>query len=147
MLKNPMYIAKAHRLSEYPVSSTVGEIRAGQLFHLNNDGEWEYADGTRKAYPTINNRFQGQGLGPQGERLEGLDDVSRSGKIACFAGNFEIHTDQFDDTKTYTYGAPLKAGAAGKAVPFETATDDAAFIIGYVTRVPADNDDFLGYQG
>lgn len=147
MLDKQMYVQKAHRLSLYNVAPNVTTVHAGQLFHLDDNGEWTYADGTRKAYPTLNNRFAGQGYGAQGERLEGLDDVTRVGKLACLAGNFEIATDQYDDTATYTYGAPLKAGTDGKATLFTAGTDNAAFIIGYVTGVPAEAGDFLRYQG
>lgn len=141
------YLQKAHRLSFYDVAETVTTINAGQLFQLNDEGEWEYADGTRKAYPTLNNRYAGIGLGAQGERLEGRDDVSRTGKIACLAGNFEIGTDQYDDTETYLPGKALFPGDDGKVRLFVSGTDEAAFIVGFVTRAPEDDEDFLVYQG
>lgn len=144
-----MYIQKAHRLSLYNVAATVTEIHEGQHFHLNNDGEWDYANGSKKSYPTINARFAGLGLGPQGERLEGRDDVSRSGKLACLKGNYEIGTDQYDDEVTYTHGAPLVASATkpGKVTLFDEVAGKAHLIVGFVTQVPAEPGDFLRYEG
>lgn len=146
-----MYIQKAHRLSLYNLASTVTEVHEGQLFQLNADGEWEYADGTKRAYPSLNNRFSGQGLGPQGERLEGRDDVSRSGKITVLSSGFEIGTDQYDDTVEYTLGAPLAPSAdpeqKGKLTLFDTATGQPHLIRGYVTQAPKEAGDFLRYEG
>lgn len=141
------YVQKAHRLSYYNVSPNVTDIQAGQLFHLNDDGEWDYADGTRKAYPTLNNRFPGQGMGPQGERLEGRDDVSRTGKISCLKGNYELGTDQFDDTKTYKPGSALGVVTPGKLTLYDDATMKPEFIVGYVTQVPEGLGGFLRYEG
>lgn len=141
------YLQKAHRLSEYNVSATVGEIHAGQFFHLDDNGEWVVADGTRRAYPTLNNRFSGAGLGPQFERLEGRDDVSRSGKIACLFGGYELGTDQYDDTQTFEVGTALTVGANGQLTPYLKASMDPAFIVGYVTQKPAETGDFLRFQG
>jgi hypothetical protein len=144
-IENLMYIQKANRLSLNKIAPSVTTVRAGQHFHLDDNGEWVYADGTRKSYPTLNNRFQGAGLGSQGERLEGLDDVSKAGKLSVLAGNYEIGTDQFDATKTYTYGAALKVTANGQVTLF-VALDKPEFIAGYVTGVPAEAGDFLRYQ-
>lgn len=149
---NSSYIQKAHRLSLYDVDSSVTNIYAGQLFQLNNSGKWVYADGTRKAYPTLNNRFPGSGLGLQGERLEGRDDVSRAGKIACLMGNFEIATDQYDTAATYTHGAALHPSTdpnkKGKLTVYDSTNTahKAHLIAGYVTSVPASASDFLRYQ-
>ena len=141
------YIQKAHRLSLYDVADTVTTVFAGQLFQLNDDSEWEYADGTKKAYPTLNNRFPGQGIGAQGERLEGRDDVSRAGKLAVLKGNFEIATDQFDDEETYTAGAPLYPAADGKITLFkEGSGHKAQFIAGYVTVVPSEDHPMIRYE-
>lgn len=148
-----MYIQKAHRLSLYNVSANVNEVHEGQHFHLDANGEWTYADGSKKSYPTLNARFAGQGMGPQGERLEGRDDVSRAGKLACIKGNFEIGTDQYDDAVTYTHGAPLIVSAdptkAGKVTLFDPAAAGAKphLIVGFVTQVPAEPGDFLRYEG
>lgn len=141
------YIQKAHRLSLYNVASTVTEVHAGQLFQLNADSEWEYADGTKKAYPTLNNRFAGAGIGPQGERLEGRDDVSRAGKLACLKGNFEIATDQFDATETYVPGNPLYPAAGGKLTNFDSASGHKSELIaGYVTVAPSADHPMLRYE-
>lgn len=146
-----MYIQKAHRLSLYNVSSNVKEVHEGQHFHLDENGEWDYADGSKKSYPTLNARFAGEGMGPQGERLEGRDDVSRAGKLACIKGNYEIGTDQYDDAVTYTHGAPLvvskDADKKGKVTLFEAGTDAAHLIVGFVTQVPEETGDFLRYEG
>lgn len=141
------YIQKAHRLSLYDVASNVSDVHAGQLFQLNANSEWEYADGTKKAYPTLNDRFAGAGLGDQGERLEGRDNVSRSGKLTVLKGNFEIATDQFDETKTFAVGKPLYAAAGGKLVPFDsTAGHKVEFIAGFVTVVPGTDHPMLRYE-
>lgn len=146
------YIQKAHRLSLNDVDSSVTTIHAGQLFQLNNSGKWVYADGTRKAYPTLNNRYAGQGLGLQGEILEGRDDVSRAGKLACLMGNFEIGTDQYDTAATYTYGAALHPSTdstkKGKVTMYDSTNvaHKAHLICGYVTHVPVNSSDMLRYQ-
>lgn len=141
------YLQKAHRLSLYNVSSNVTDVTPGQHFHLNDDSEWDYADGTKRSYPTLNSRFAGQGLGDQGERLEGLDDVSRSGKLAVLKSNFEIAVDTFDDTKTFEVGQPvIAAGPKGRLVPFEDATHNALFIAGFVTVVPSTDHPMLRYE-
>ena len=101
------YIQKAVRLSLYGVAATVKDVHPGQLFQLNDDGLWEYADGTRKAYPTLNSRYPGTGLGLQGELMEGRDDVSRANMLACLKGNFELSTTMFDPDATYISGHPL----------------------------------------
>jgi hypothetical protein len=121
-------------------------------FQLNAAGKWVYADGTKKAYPTLNNRFPGAGLGSQGERLEGRDDVSRSGKIAVLKGNFEIGTDQYDSTKVYVNGMPLHPSTdptqKGKLTPYDAANGahKEYFICGFVTSIPATTGDFLRYE-
>jgi hypothetical protein len=146
------YISNAHRLPG-PVASSVTDIYEHQLFQLNAQGEFEYADGTKRAYPTLNNRYPGAGLGPQGERLEGRDDVSRSGSIAVYKGNYEIPTNQYDKDATYTYGAPVQASTdplkKGQIALFDTAAASPKWhlVIGYVTKVPADDSDFLRYEG
>jgi hypothetical protein len=140
------YFQNAHRL-ERKVAATVTDIHPGQLFQFNDNDELEYADGTKKAYPTFNSRFAGAGLGDQGERLEGRDNVSRIGKIAVLKGNFEIGTDFYDTTKTYHTGAALKAMAGGKATLWVSGTDSPALIIGYVTTVPASATDMIRYEG
>ena len=147
------YIQKAHRLSLYNVADSVGEVQKGQLFQLNTDGEWEYADGTKRAYPTLNQRFPGQGLGNQGERLEGRDDVSRAGKLAVLSSGFEIATDQYDEEATYTLGAALhpstEAGKEGLITIFDSANTahDVANIRGYVTALPTADFGMLRYEG
>lgn len=141
------YIQKAHRLSLYNVAATVTDVHPGQLFQLNDESEWEYADGTKKAYPTLNSRFAGAGYGDQFERLEGLDDVSRAGKITCLKGNFEIATDQFDDAKTFVVGEALYPGANGQLVPFAGAvTPKPEYIAGFVTVVPSTDHPMLRYE-
>lgn len=140
------YFQNAHRIDR-PVAAAVTNIQPGQLFQLNANGEFEVADGTKKAYPTLNSRFPGQGIGRQGERLEGRDDVSRSGRIAVLKGNFEIGTDQYDTTKTYVSGAPLVPGPGGKVIPFVEATHKAWNIVGHVTHVPTDANDMIRYEG
>lgn len=142
-----MYVQKAHRLSLYRVSDSVTNIFAGQLFQLDENNEWEYADGTKKAYPVFNNRFPGSGIGQQGERLEGRDDVSRTGKITCLKGNYEIGTDQFDNTKTFVNGEPIVAGPNGKAIPYVEATHKTWKIVGFVTQVPTAEYPMLRYEG
>lgn len=146
MLRDTNYIQHSNRLSLYRVAPTVKEIYPGQFFHLNDDSEWEVADGTRRSYPTLNARYPGAGIGMQGERLEGRDNVTKTGKIACFTGNFEIGTDVYDDTKTFVPGKPVKVVAGGKLAPFETG-DDPAFIRGYVTVAPTPEDKFLVIEG
>lgn len=154
MLKKDQYEKKAFRLSLYDVDPLVTDIHDGQFFQLNDAGKWTYADGTRKAYPTINRRFAGKGFGPQQERLEGRDDVSRTGKISCFAGNYEIASDQFDKDASYTYGAPLHVSADPAKKGLLTAFDPANpahksyFIVGFVTEVPnQQNGQFLRFHG
>lgn len=141
------YIQNAHRLSLYDVDDSVTEIRAGQLFQLNAEGRWVYADGTKKAYPTLNDRYAGEGIGLQGERLEGRDNVTRTGKIACLRGNFELGTDMYDKAATYTPGMPLVPAAGGVLAPFPATGGDPSLIVGYVTRAPESADDFLRYEG
>lgn len=150
MLAKINYIQNAHRLSLYDLDDSVDEIHAGQLFQLNDEGRWVYADGTRKAYPTLNDRFRGKGLGLQSERLEGRDNVSRTGKIACLKGNYEIGTDQYDRSATYTYGAPLVPSTNADLPGQITAAGEGAdplLVVGYVTQVPESDDDFLHYEG
>lgn len=145
MIREPNYIQKAHRLSLYRIAASVTDVFPGQHFHLNDDSEWEYADGTRKSYPTLNSRYAGQGYGDQGELLEGKDDVTRSGKIACLKGNFEITTDQYDKLETYTPGQALVAKNSVVA-PYVKNTDDPALIVGYVTVSPTASDEFITYE-
>lgn len=140
------YIQNAHRLDR-PVAASVANIQPGQLFQLDATGNFVVADGTKKAYPTLNSRFPGQGLGLQGERLEGRDDVSRSGRIAVLKGNFEIGTDQYDKTKTFVHGNPVVPATGGVVRPFVTGTDKPEYIVGYVTHVPADANDMIRYEG
>lgn len=141
------YIQKAHRLSLYNVAPTVKEVHAGQLFHLDDNGEWDYADGTKKAYPTLNERYAGAGMGAQGERLEGRDNVSRVGKITCLASGYEIGTDQYDDTQTYTPGAPLTSTTNGQVTLFTTGVSKPELLLGFVTKVPDEPGDFLHFHG
>lgn len=145
------YIQKAHRLSLYDVDSSVTNVYAGQLFQLNDSGKWVYADGTRKAYPTLNNRYAGSGIGLQGELIDGRDDVSRAGKLSCLMGNFEIGTDQYDTAATYVHGQALHpstdANKKGKVTAYDptNTAHKAHLIVGYVTHVPANSSDFLRY--
>lgn len=139
------YYQNAHRIDR-AVAPSVGDVYPGQLFQFNAQDQLEVADGTKKAYPTLNSRYPGAGLGLQGERLEGRDDVSRTGKIAVFKGNFEIGTDMYDTSKTYTTGAALKA-TGGKATLWVSGTDSPALIIGYVTHVPTSAADMIRYEG
>ena len=143
--QNIMYIQKAHRLSLYDVAPNVTEVHAGQFFHLDDNGEWTYADGTRKAYPTLNNRFAGAGLGSQGERLEGRDDISRTGKITCLVGGYEIGTDVYDDTQTFEHGSALVVVAGGKLSP--AAGSAGEIVVGYVTQAPKQAGDYLRFHG
>lgn len=153
MLSQQNYITNAHRLSFYEVDASVTNIYSGQLFQLNAEGKWVYADGTKKAYPTLNDRFPGEGLGLQGERLEGLDNVSRTGKIACLKGNYEIGTDQYDKDATFVYGAPVVPSTdplkKGLVTPYDSANvaHSAHLIIGFVTHVPEDSEDMIRYEG
>lgn len=146
-LKN-MYITNAHRLSQYKVAASVTEIRAGQFFQLTDESEWEYADGTQKAYMTLNNRFAGKGLGMQGELMEGRDDVSRIGKIACLMGSYEVGTMEYDKDATFELGKAVvvstTAAKKGLLAPAGTAPD-AALVVGYVTQVPETDEDFLRF--
>lgn len=144
---NTIYLQKATRLSLYRVSDKVGEVFYGQHFHLNDDQEWEYADGTRKSYPTLNQRYAGPGFGVQLERLEGRDDVTRNGHLSVLVGNFEMSTSSYDKNEVYEYGAPLAIDAGGIIVPFDAGKHEVPFIVGYVTGVPEDDSDELRYQG
>jgi hypothetical protein len=141
-----IYYQKAHRLSGNKVSAKVTEVQPGQLFHLNDSGEWEYADGTRPAFPTLNARYAGKGRGLQGELLEGRDNVSRVGMITCLKGNYELGTDQYDKTASFTFGQPITSGKKGLAVP-ATDTTKAHLIIGTVTKIPTQEYPFLRYEG
>jgi hypothetical protein len=147
---NQMYVQKAVRLSLYDIDPAVTNVYAGQLFQLNAAGKWIVSVGTGRAYPTVNNRFPGAGLGPQGELLEGRDDVSKAGKIAVLKSNFEIGTDQYDTTKTYVNGAALYPSVTvpGKLTPFDSTNvaHKPEFICGYVTKKPATTADFLYYE-
>jgi hypothetical protein len=151
MLSQENYITNAHRLSFYHVDDSVANVYSGQLFQLNDAGKWVYADGTKKAYPTLNDRFPGEGLGLQGERLEGLDNVSRVKKIACLKGNFEIGTDQYDKDATFVHGEPIVASLdsakKGLVTPYVAATHEEYLIIGFVTHVPTDSEDMIRYEG
>lgn len=142
------YFQNAHRIDR-PVASSVGNVQMGQLFQFNAQDQFEVADGTKKAYPTLNSRYAGAGLGPQGERLEGRDDVSRTGRIAVLKGNFEIGTDQYDTTKTYTIGEALKPSTTthGFVTPWVSGTDSPALIVGFVTHVPTSATDMIRYEG
>lgn len=149
MLDQTMYITNAHRL-DAEVASTVTNVFPGQLFQFDANGKLEYADGTKKAYPTLNSRFPGQGLGLQGERLEGRDDVSRTKRIAVLKGNFELGTDQYDKDATFISGDPLVPGTGAKkglVIPFVEGTHKPYHIVGFVTKVPKDDSDFLRYEG
>jgi hypothetical protein len=157
------YIQNAHRLSLYELhpdirKDTKQEIFAGQLFELESDGDgnvyWVYAKGNKKAYPTLNNRYGTSGAydSIQHQYSEGRDDVTRSGKLAVLKGNFEIATDQYEvltGGNRYNPGDALKVknnstfGAAGEVVAnrgiltkWDSATDSAAEIVGYVTVPP-----------
>lgn len=154
MLKKDMYEKKAIRLSLYDVDPSVAEIHDGQFFQLNDQGKWVYADGTRKAYPSLLRRYAGAGFGPQKERLEGRDEVTRTGKLSVLAGNYEIASDQFDKDASYTHGAALyvstDAAKKGLVTLFDSANPahKAQFIVGYVTEVPtANNGQFLRFHG
>lgn len=153
MLKPNMHEKKAFRLSQNRVSASVQDVHAGQLFQLNDQNEWVYADGTRKAYPTFNNRFKGAGYGDQNERLEGLDDVTMAGMLTCFAGNYQIHTDQFDKQASFVNGKPLHPSTDPAKKGLLTMYDSANpahkeyLIVGFVTGTPATNDGYLGVHG
>lgn len=140
------YIQNAHRLDR-PVDATVTNVQPGQLFQLNASGNFVVADGTQKAYPTLNSRFPGLGLGSQGERLEGRDDVSRAGRIAVLKGNYEIGTDQYDTSKSYVNGSPVVPATGGIVRPYVDGTDKPFHIIGYVTHVPTSATDMIRYEG
>ena len=143
--RNTAYIQNAHRHSLNKVSKNVKEVHSGMLFHLDDNEEWDYADGTRISYPTLNERYPGKGLGPQGERLEGRDNVSSTGKLACLLGNFEIGVDTYEKGATYKVGRPLAASSTTKGY-LKPAEDGEKFIVGYVTHVPEDDNDFLRYH-
>ena len=153
MLKPNMYEKKAFRLSNYDVDASVTTVKAGQLFQLNDQGKWVYADGTKRAYPAFNNRIAGLGFGLQNEKIEGLDDVTQTGKLACFAGNYEIHSDQFDPAAAFLPGKALhpSTDVAKKGLVTLYDSTNAAhkphLIIGFVTLTPAQNDGFLGIHG
>lgn len=143
-----MYITNAHRLSQYPVAATVTEIREGQFFQLNDDSEWEYADGTQRAYMTLNNRYQGAGFGNQFELMEGRDDVTRGGKIACLMGAYEVGTLEYDKDATYEVGAPLVVSTVANKKGLLTpagATPAAGLVVGYVTVKPESDEDYLRF--
>lgn len=146
MLAQTNYIQNSHRLSDRLIDESVGEVQPGQLFQLNEQGKWVYADGTKMAYPTLNARYDGAGWGMQQERLEGRDNVSRSGKIACLTRGFEIGTDQYDKDATYEFGMALVPAEGGLVAP-APADANASLIRGYVTHVPEDDSDFLRYEG
>jgi hypothetical protein len=151
MLAKTNLISNAHRMSDYEVDASVTNIYEGQRFQLNASGKWVYADGTKKSYPTLNDRFPGSGYGLQGERLEGRDNVSRVKKLSVLKGNYEIGVDQYDKDATYVYGAPvvvsLDAAKKGLVTPYIEATHKEHLIVGFVTRVPATDEDFLHYEG
>ena len=138
------YIQNAHRLPG-KIAKSVKEIRAGQHFHKNDDGEFEYADGTRPAYPTMNDRYQGSGYGDQGELVEGRDNVSRTGQITVLMGNFEVPTDQYDKDASYEYGQALTVKSPGILIPAGEGINPT-LICGVVTQVPEDDDDYLRYS-
>jgi hypothetical protein len=146
MLAQTNYITNAHRI-EGEVDASVTAIQPGQLFQFNDSGKLVYADGTKKAYPTLNSRYNGTGYGLQGELNEGRDDVSRTKRIALLKGNFEIGTDQYDATKTFVSGEPIVAGPGGKVIPFIEATHKPWDIVGFVTYVPASDDEMIRYEG
>jgi hypothetical protein len=146
MLAQANYYTNAHRIEGY-VDASVTNIQPGQLFQFNNAGKLVYADGSKKAYPTLNSRYNGTGYGQQGELNEGRDDVSRTGKIALLKGNFEIGTDQYDTTKTFVFGEPVVPGANGKVIPFIEGTHKPWDIVGFVTYVPASADEMIRYEG
>lgn len=147
-LKN-MYITNAHRLSQYEVDEAVTEIREGQFFQLTDESKWTYADGTQKAYMTLNNRYSGLGLGNQKELLEGRDDVSRIGKLSCLMGAYEVGTLEYDKDATFSVGDALvistTAAKKGLVTPAGGTAPTPNLIVGYVTQVPADDQDFLRF--
>lgn len=154
MLKKDMYEKKAFRLSLYDVDDSVEEIHDGQFFQLNDQSKWVYADGTRKAYPSLLRRYAGKGLGPQKERLEGRDEVSRTGKLAVLGGNYEIASDQYDKDASFEGGKALYVSTdpakKGLLTMYDSANPAhlAHLIVGYVTEVPsAKNDQFLRFHG
>ena len=154
MLAETNYYQHAHRLPG-EVSESVIEVQAGQLFQKDAEGKWEYADGTKKAYPTNNARYraEGTGRGLQGEKLHGWDDITDTGMMNVFKGNYEIGTDQYDKDVSYVAGQPLHASTDPAKKGLITAYDaanpkhKAYFIIGYVTEVPAEDTDMLRYEG
>lgn len=153
MLKNNLYDKKAFRLSNNEVDPSVTTVQAGQLFQLSDAGKWVYADGTRKAYPTLNNRFAGAGFGPQNERLEGLDDVTQSGMLACYSGNYQIHSDQYDKQASYVPGKALHPSTDPTKKGLITMYDESNpahksyLIVGFVTETPVQGNGFLGIHG
>lgn len=146
MLAQTNYYQNSHRIDRN-VAAAVTNVDPGQLFQFNAKDELEYADGTKKAYPTLNSRYPGQGLGLQGERLEGRDNVSRTGKITVLKGNFEIGTDRYDKAATYTAGAPLVADANQNVTLFIDGTHKPWNIVGWVTHVPTSASDMIRYEG
>lgn len=147
-LKN-MYIQNAHRLSQYEVDESVTEIREGQFFQLNEESKWVYADGTKKAYFTLNNRYAGAGLGDQKERLEGRDDVSRIGKITAVFGAYEIGTMEYDKDADFLPGDMLvistDAAKKGLVTKAGATAPTPNLIVGYVTVKPESDEDFLRF--
>lgn len=136
MLTMTNYLQKAHRISQYRVADTIQTIEPGQYFQLNDDKEWEYADGTKKAYPTLNVRLPAHGKAYQNELLQGRDDVTQSGMITCLAGNFVLGTTMYDLDETYEVGQALVVTTGGILKPFDSAKDEVHLIAGHVLEVP-----------
>ena len=99
-------------------SGSVGDVKEGIALARNASGEAVLTDGT--------NRFTGIAYGIP---INGIVTVKRWG-ISKAIG---------DGTSTYEYDMPLKAGASGELVPWDSANDAADLIVARVEVLPDAN--------
>jgi len=141
------FFNNAHRLS-FPAAAALTTFYDGQWLALNSSGEAILSTGAAnvKSYMTLSSRYGvvGGGIGaPITEAPAGRDTVTSTGMVSVLIGTFAVETDQWE-TGTYNLGAALKVSANGKLMPWVNGTDNAALIVGYVTKAPAGATDTLG---
>ena len=99
-------------------SASIGDVSEGIALARNASGEAVLTDGS--------NVFTGIAYGVP---INGVVTVKRWG-ISKAIG---------DGTSTYTYDMPLKAGADGKLVPWDSSNDSADLIVARVEVLPDAN--------
>lgn len=140
MLAQTNYIRSAIKKGDVAVSANVDSVEPGQHFHIDDNGEWDYADGTRNSFPTTLTRTTGRRFGEiQNELLYGRDEVTMFGKLTVLLSNYEIGLDQFLSGDTFEVGQPVYVTTDGQ-VTATAPTEGAGFPVGHVTATPQMND-------